>query len=402
MKDAIQMARVFRHLFDAAADFEKWPHFLENLAGLFSASGANLVYFDYEDNKLAFSMQHGFDHISRPMLERYSELLPEDPRIVFARKHAGMPVTCRQCVDEETLYASRVYKEFLKPTGVEYTLGVHFLEDTTGAALSVMRGPEDSPFTEADCELFGEIIPSVKRAIELHRKLAVLDFEKRTAFDSLNGIPIGLVLVEENGHVCFSNKTANEISDDGDGFSLNNGQFMIQTSEESGKIRDYVGLAVRSARNNKILPAEGLTISRPSGMQSYEVVISTVWGNHVRFGLGHLGDPVAVLFITDPGRPQETPVELLQRLFGLTPAEAKVVELLVAGNSVAEIAENLEISQHTVREHLSVAFEKTGTQRQGQLIKRILSSPVWITAHEQRDRYAEAHASKGLLVGSLN
>ena len=395
MTDAIQMARTFTRLFDAAADFDKWPLFLEDLANLFDARGANLMHFDHADNRLGFSMQYGYDNISLTKLEQLAHLFPDDPRITYAMRHAGMPVTCRQCVDEEILHASRVYKEFLGPAGVEYTMGVHFMDQTMGYALSVMRGPDGRPFTQADSELFGEFVPSVKRAIELHKRLAMLDFEKRLAFEAFDSMPLGLVLVAGDGRVFFANQAAHEISMDRDGFTLTNDRFSLHAPGETAKALGYIGQAVASARRGEIIAAEGLSIDRPSGERPYEAVIATVWGNHLRFGLGKLDEPVAVLFITDPDRPQEAPPELLQRIYGLTPAEAKVVEQLVTGSSVAEVARTLALSEHTVREHLGVAFEKTGTKRQAELVRRVLASPIWIAAREQRQKFAEARAKTG-------
>ncbi len=376
--NAIEVARVFRYLMDAVADFEKWPQFLEKLTKLFNGDGANLMYFDFAENKLAFSMQHGYENISITKLEQLSVLFPDDPRIIYAMQHMGMPVTCRQCVDEQTLHESRVYKEFLKPAGVEYTMGVHLMGDNMGYALSIMRGPEGKAFTSSDTELLGELIPSIKQGIDLHKRLAILDFEKQTALDALNNMKLGIALVAENGRVLFANNAAMEISGDNDGFRIVNERIITQAPDDVMKISNHVNRAIESARLGETLPAEGVSIARLSGARPYDVVISTVWSSHLRFGLGHLSDPVAVLYVTDPDRPQETPPELLQRLYGLTPSEAKVVELLVAGQTVAEIAESLSISKHTVREHLAVAFEKTGTGRQVELVKRVLSSQAWV------------------------
>lgn len=395
MADAIQMARTFTRLFDAAADFDKWPLFLEDLATLFGARGANLMHFDHADNRLGFSMQYGYDNVSVTKLEQLAHLFPDDPRIAYAMRHAGMPVTCRQCVDEETLHASRVYKEFLGPAGVEYTMGVHFMDQTMGYALAVMRGPDGQPFSQADCDLFGEFVPSVKRAIELHKRLAMLDFEKRLAFEAFDSMPMGLVLVAGDGRVFFANQAAYEISLGRDGFTLANDRFSLHAPGVTTKALDYIGRAVASARRGEIVAAEGLSVDRPSGERPYEAVIATVWGNHLRFGLGKLDEPLAVLFITDPDRPQEAPPELLQRIYGLTPAEAKVVEQLVTGSTVAEAARTLALSEHTVREHLGVAFEKTGTKRQAELVGRVLASPIWIAAREQRQKFAETRARTG-------
>jgi DNA-binding CsgD family transcriptional regulator len=57
----------------------------------------------------------------------------------------------------------------------------------------------------------------------------------------------------------------------------------------------------------------------------------------------------------------------LRRLFGLSPAEANVGQLLSAGLSVAEIALRTKTTEHTVRAHLKHIFQKTNTRTQASL-----------------------------------
>lgn len=59
--------------------------------------------------------------------------------------------------------------------------------------------------------------------------------------------------------------------------------------------------------------------------------------------------------------------------FGLTSAETAVVELIVKGLSNAEIANTLGKSEKTVRNQISVAYEKIGVRTRSQLIVKILS-----------------------------
>ncbi|MBF0420130.1 MAG: helix-turn-helix transcriptional regulator [Magnetococcales bacterium] len=82
--------------------------------------------------------------------------------------------------------------------------------------------------------------------------------------------------------------------------------------------------------------------------------------------------------MSDPLQPLEAPPELLQRLFGLTRREAALVEQLVMGRSLQEGADALGITEQTARTHLKAAFGKTQTQRQGDLVRLVLTSPVWI------------------------
>jgi PAS domain S-box-containing protein len=57
----------------------------------------------------------------------------------------------------------------------------------------------------------------------------------------------------------------------------------------------------------------------------------------------------------------------------LSPREAEVLSLLVAGDRVPTIAERLHISQHTVRNHLKSMYRKLGVGTQSELIELIRS-----------------------------
>lgn len=58
----------------------------------------------------------------------------------------------------------------------------------------------------------------------------------------------------------------------------------------------------------------------------------------------------------------------LQRLFGLTPAEAEMTARLANGESLDAIAEARNVCVDTVRTQLRTVFKKTGTHRQGELV----------------------------------
>ena len=54
--------------------------------------------------------------------------------------------------------------------------------------------------------------------------------------------------------------------------------------------------------------------------------------------------------------------------FDLTPAEARIVLRLVAGDSLQSAAKALDITYGTARTHLKTVFHKTGTCRQAELV----------------------------------
>ena len=77
---------------------------------------------------------------------------------------------------------------------------------------------------------------------------------------------------------------------------------------------------------------------------------------------------MSILFVT-PLVAQSGPApELLQALFDLTPAEARVASMLVDGKSVDAIAKVQNLSLNTIRTQLKSVFAKTGVDRQVDLV----------------------------------
>jgi DNA-binding CsgD family transcriptional regulator len=76
----------------------------------------------------------------------------------------------------------------------------------------------------------------------------------------------------------------------------------------------------------------------------------------------------AVLVMTPVTVPQAPPVELVQSLFDLTPAEARVARSLTAGETVETIASRGGVSRSTVRTQLLAVMEKTGCHRQAEVV----------------------------------
>ncbi|WP_338618917.1 LuxR C-terminal-related transcriptional regulator [Pigmentiphaga sp. CHJ604] len=59
---------------------------------------------------------------------------------------------------------------------------------------------------------------------------------------------------------------------------------------------------------------------------------------------------------------------LLHALFGIPPAEYRLLLLLMQGHHVKECAQQLGVSQETTRTQLKSLFRRTQTSRQSQLI----------------------------------
>jgi DNA-binding CsgD family transcriptional regulator len=60
--------------------------------------------------------------------------------------------------------------------------------------------------------------------------------------------------------------------------------------------------------------------------------------------------------------------------YQLTPGEREIVQLISLGLCTAQIAAQLQLSRHTVRDHLRPVYEKVSVSSRGELIARSLPS----------------------------
>ena len=67
---------------------------------------------------------------------------------------------------------------------------------------------------------------------------------------------------------------------------------------------------------------------------------------------------------------------MLGQLYGLTLAEARLVEALLTGDTLQEYADRQGIRVNTARVYMKHVLAKTGTRRQAELIGEPMRNPV--------------------------
>jgi DNA-binding CsgD family transcriptional regulator len=79
-------------------------------------------------------------------------------------------------------------------------------------------------------------------------------------------------------------------------------------------------------------------------------------------------DAAGLIVVTPLASPRAPAAAVLEGLFDLTPAEARVASALTGGATIREISRQIGIGEETVRSQLKAVFEKTGTRRQAELV----------------------------------
>ncbi len=113
-----------------------------------------------------------------------------------------------------------------------------------------------------------------------------------------------------------------------------------------------------------------LTVTRPSGRRSFVVMVTPLL-DAPPGAQDH--DAVAALFIADPDSVRISAREILQGLYALTPAEAELVQLLSQGHTLEQAATARGVTINTARSQLKQVFAKTDTNRQGELVRLVMT-----------------------------
>lgn len=282
---------------------------------------------------------------------------------------------------------SRIYTELCRPnTDVFHgVMSIGMLPGDGHYALGIHRPRRSRPFTTEAAHLMDRVAPHIRRALQIRSKFQ----QARTAADAaaavLDNLSFGIIQVGATGRLVNANQAALAILRANDGLSLERIGLRARLAEDHNRlqaaIKDAAGLTAGAAGSGN--GAGYLRIRRPSGARPYSVIVAPLgFARPVVIS----NSPVAMLIVTDPEAGGQLDSRALRTLFGFTPAEARLVNLLVGGRSLPDIAKELGISFETARTHLARARAKTETASQVDLVRTVLLalSPVRTVAPQRQ------------------
>lgn len=257
---------------------------------------------------------------------------------------------------------------------------------------AVRAGADDFiKVSELDSRLLARaLLFAIERTTRARKRAGVPAYReiRHTAGGVMDRLPMGVILVSAEGKVLLINRKAREIAAQKDGFGVN-GKGIIEAfkASETKALANLIGKTASSDGKDDQDTEHTLTLSRPSLKQPFLLLISPVGGD----GGSRNRQGGAAIFISDPEDSLDISPDVLSRLYDLTTAEARVLKGLCQGNRMEVLAEELNVTVHTVRHQLKQIFRKTGTQRQSELVKLILTGPAAIRAERRKaDRPAAA------------
>lgn len=308
-------------------------------------------------------------------VDRYTQTLFEGVpwSTKFIHRFVDRFGTMGEVLGHVDLAASPFYREWLEPQGLGAVWPAgHSLIDGRGevaGGISFYRQEGRPDFTDAELAELDAFVPHLRRAFQTHLALHAAQMLRGALAEAVDLLPTGLILLDQRRNIVLKNRGADRILKLSDGVRCDGGGPSADDARENAELQVLIADALDSSRGGQAVSTGFLAISRPSGKKSFATMVAPLLGG----GGTVRGDAAVAILIADPdaGRIQDS--EVLAALYSLTHSEAELVRLLSEGLSLEEVAERRGVSMNTARSHLKHVFAKTGTSRQGELLRLVLS-----------------------------
>jgi DNA-binding CsgD family transcriptional regulator/PAS domain-containing protein len=268
------------------------------------------------------------------------------------------------------------YRLILKPNDIGSIAGINIFNDEEWhVGLGLHRSFSAERFGEAQLNTLDLLYPHFKRAIRIHREFHQLRTQQQTLKSVMSQLMIGLVIVDAQGAVQYSNPVADAILGQHQGLSIRNGYLRAHHEDENAQLFNLVAKQAAADLREVTTKSHALGLHHPNRQFSLTVMAAPLNegtdGEHVGGTNGHVA-----LYLSDAESSLNVPAEALRSLYALTPAEAGIAISLVNGLSVNEMAAQNVVSPETVRAQLKSVFNKMGVNKQQDVIRILLGSAV--------------------------
>lgn len=366
---------VVESIYELAESPSGWQRVLSSASAALSATKAHAFIVEPSGCVQQHEL-YGYEDPSLlgPFQEHYQA---DDPRILLAASRAGH-VLCDGDGDYE-FEKTPVYNELLKGAGVRHSLYVYApLGGGVTLAQAFLRPDEGAAFGRADVAAFQRLLPHLCRAVRVNRLVASL----REAVDdlrlALDLLPIPVAVLDTSGRIVCMSERAEKLLARESALTVKHHRLTAGLPRNAQAIDAAFKQALRFAqpaeRRSSLRPAFPALVEIPTaGERVIKLSFLPLRPTHRIRAHAAPSARILVAFHGDAIAVQLSPL-LIAQLHHLTPTEAELAAALAEGMSVVEFANKRGASEQTARTHLKHVLEKTGTHRQADLVRLVMST----------------------------
>ncbi|MFH9135994.1 LuxR C-terminal-related transcriptional regulator [Streptomyces sp. NPDC017524] len=286
-----------------------------------------------------------------------SELFTENVNLFRDLARAPVPVAGLRQTTGDLPARSTLYETFMRPRGFHDELrAVLRVGGRPQGHISLFRAEGRPAFDDTETQLIASVITPLAKQL---RSFAEPDPQTQTQPDGPRGP--GLLLFDATGTLLSYNDDA---------------LAHLCTLPEGPTVLSPQGIRVPSFIQATAMKARAVAEERDRGQTRARVRVRNRAGRWLVCHASCLreadGGPGASAVVIEPAKASEI-MPLIVDAYELTDRETEVTQYIARGLPTGEIAAQLHLSPHTVRDHVKAVFEKAGVSSRGELVGKLFT-----------------------------
>jgi DNA-binding CsgD family transcriptional regulator len=369
MDETATVSALIGDIYDAALDPGLWPTVLEGIARFVPGSFVNLFSQDATRKTAQAFYTFGIEQEFLDLyFQKFIHINPLFPATLFF--DVGRILTEEDIMPKSEYVETCFFKEWIRPQGLIDSSMASILEKsaTSVAAIAVGRSERDGPVDDVALRRMGLIVPHVRRSVIIGKVIDLHTVEAAALADTLDGLAAAMLLIDAGGRIVHGNAAAHAMLNEASVIRASGGKLAASDAQADRALHD---IFMNAESGDAAIGTKGvaLPLSSRAGERYVAHVLPLTFGARRQAGVAY--SAVAAVFVHKAALELPHPLEVIAATFKLTPAEMRVLMMIVQLGGVPEVAPVLGLSEATVKTHLQHIFAKTDTSRQADLAKLV-------------------------------
>ncbi len=375
-RDAAELSALAHQIYEASVHPERWNGAVARVAASFGTTKGLLFTPYLAPNHGGLMFPAGIDEAALQLWA--SSYIDHDiwSQRVQAKDmwREGRVLRDEEMVPHDELLASRFYREFLSGIGIARVCAGFVFAGSPGlpaTSIAVFRDAHEPAFDRSDQRWMELLVPHVSRSLGIMQRLDTAKLRNASLLASFDRLRAGVVLLNADMEVLHLNRAAKTVVERSDGIVVDELRRLETLPGRKRNLSGWLASLKDTPVDAQAHFLDGRQVLRENGRRTYMVQCVPVLADE---GWRAASEAIRhIVFITDPSTVELPSASRLQKLYGLTAAQAKVTLELAAGCASKQVARKLRISEETVRSHVKAVYQKTRVNRQADLVRLVLS-----------------------------
>ena len=365
-KYSVLLETLYGSLWDDAG----FDNFLTAFKEHFNSISATLMGVQTNPRQMRYGWTVGVpEEFTRWYIE--NDMVAKDPSIdLFETVSQDQPgfIAAGQLLDGIELIdtVSDDFKPWLTSENIVDTAGLVIpSSENEHLILAIQRNRNTGIFKKHEIEQLNLLVPHIKQAVQLFIRFYHQQNDNNSLQAAINTLSQPTIVINEFMEVRHINTAAENLISQCNDFYIDNGKFTISHNDLHHQFMYRAWDMVRATENLGRELTSTLVI--PKDKHPITVTFSPMFSQKA-----NSKSKGVLLQIFDPATQALPDAKRIRSVFGLSKAEALLCQYLVQGLTLKEISEERSVSINTVREQMRNVFNKTGYNRQSELVAAIL------------------------------